>query len=139
MLDILSSRVTEVIQRLEDKADTLSKRSQAGKTLRHVAHYFRRNQAYMDYAAYLQQGWPIGTGVIEGVCRHLVKDRMELAGMRWTVPGAEALLTLRAVHENGDWEAFHEFRRAQQHQSLYDEPLDETWLDLAERLEIKQF
>jgi hypothetical protein len=139
MLDILSSRVTEVIQRLEDKANTLSKRSQAGKTLRQVAHYFRRNQAYMNYAQYLQQGWPIGTGVIEEVCRHLVKDRMELAGMRWTVPGAEALLTLRAVHENGDWEASHEFRRAQQHQTLYDELLDETWLDLAERLEIKQF
>ncbi len=139
MLDILSSRVAEVIHRLEATADTLSQRSQAGKTLRHVAHYFRRNQAYMDYATYVQQGWPIGTGVIEGVCRHLVKDRMELAGMRWTVPGAEALLALRAVHENGDWEAFHEFRRAQQHQTLYDEPLDETWIELAERLEIKQF
>lgn len=139
MLDILSSRVAAVIQRLEDKADTLSQRSQAGKTLRQVAHYFRRNHASMDYAQYLQQGWPIGTGVIEGVCRHLVKDRMELAGMRWTVPGAEAILTLRAVHENGDWEAFHEFRRAHQHHNLYYEPLDETWLDLAERLEIKQF
>lgn len=139
MLDILSSRVANVIQRLEDKADTLSNRSQAAKTLRQVAHYFRRNQAYMDYATYLQRGWPIGTGVIEGVCRHLVKDRMELAGMRWTVPGAEALLALRAVHENDDWEAFHEFRRAQQHQTLYAEPLDETWLDLAERFEIKQF
>jgi hypothetical protein len=55
------------------------------------------------------------------------------------VAGAEALLALRAVHENGDWEAFHEFRRAQQHQTLYAEPLDETWLDLAERFEIKQF
>jgi len=40
--------------------------------------------------------------VIEGVCGHLVKNRLELAGMRWTVPGAETLLTLRAVHENGD-------------------------------------
>jgi hypothetical protein len=139
MLDILSSRVAQVIRRLDDKADTLSKGSQAAKTLRQVAHYFRRNQAYMDYATYLQRGWPIGTGVIEGVCRHLVKDRLELAGMRWTVPGAEALLTLRAVHENGDWEAFHEFRRAQQHQTLYAEPLDETWLDLAEHFEIKQF
>lgn len=139
MLDILSSRVGDVIHRLEDKAKTLSKRSQAGKTLRQVAHYFQRNQAHMDYATYLRRGWPIGTGVIEGVCRHLVKDRMELAGMRWTVPGAEALLALRAVHENGDWEAFHEFRRAQQHQTLYDEPLNETTLELAERLEIKQF
>ena len=139
MLDSLSSRVADVIQRLEDKAETLSRRSQAAKTLRQVAHYFRRHQAFLDYKTYLQRGWPIGTGVIEGVCRHLVKDRMELAGMRWTVPGAEALLALRAVHENGDWDAFHEFRRAQQHQALYAEPLDETWLELAERFEIKQF
>jgi hypothetical protein len=139
MLDILSSRVGDVIHRLEAKAKPLSKRSQAGKTLRQVAHYFQRNQAYMDYATYLRRGWPIGTGVIEGVCRHLVKDRMELAGMRWTVPGAQALLALRAVHENGDWDAFHEFRRAHQHQSLYDAPLDETTLALAEQLEIKQF
>ena len=54
---------------------------------------------------------PHATGVIEGACRHLVKDRCELSGMRWSQPGAEALLGLRSVAENGDWEAFHAFRR----------------------------
>jgi hypothetical protein len=90
----------------------------------------------MDYADYLQRGWPIGTGVIEGVCRHLVKDRMELSGMRWTISGAGALLALRSVNENGDWEAFHEFRRTQQHKQLYGIPLDDSWLELAERLQV---
>lgn len=134
--DILSSRTDHVIQRLEAKAQSLRKSSQAGKVLRQVANYLRRNQAYMDYADYLRRGWPIGTGVVEGACRHLVKDRMELSGMRWTFPGAGALLALRSVNENGDWEAFHEFRRAQRHERLYGSSLDESWIDLAERLEI---
>lgn len=139
LLDILSSRTDQVIQRLEDKAGTLRKSSQARKALQQVANYFRRNQAHMDYATYLQQGWPIGTGVIEGVCRHVVKDRMELSGMRWTVAGADALLALRTVHENGDWDEFHAFRRAHGHEQLYGAPLPETWVDQAERLDIKGF
>ena len=135
----VSSRTDQVIQRLEDKAGTLRKNSQARKVLQQVAHYFRRNQTHMDYATYLRQGWPIGTGVIEGVCRHVVKDRMELSGMRWTVAGAEALLALRAVHENGDWDEFHAFRRAHCHEQLYGAPLPEKWVDQVERLDIKGF
>jgi len=77
-----------------------------------VAAYYERNQEYMHYDRYLEAGWPIATGVIEGACRHLVKDRFELSGMRWSQPGAEALLQLRCVEENGDWEAFHAYRRA---------------------------
>lgn len=135
-LAILSSRTAQVIQHLEEKARSLAPKSHAAKVLRQVAHYFQRNLPYMDYARYLQNGWPIGTGVVEGTCRHLVKDRMELSGMRWTVAGAEALLALRAINENDDWEAFHRFRRQQRHQRLYGRPLKETWIDLAERLEI---
>lgn len=136
VLDLLSSRTAQVIQRLNDKAKTLGPRSQARQVLQQVAGYLRRNQAHMDYATYLQRGWPIGTGVIEGVCRHLIKDRMELSGMRWTKTGANALLALRAVNENSDWDAYHKFRRTQRHEQLYGAPLDESWLDRAERLEI---
>jgi hypothetical protein len=139
MLDILLSRTDRVIGWLEDKAKRLPKSSQAGKTLQKVANYLRRNQPYMDYAEYLRQGWPISTGVIEGVCRHLVKDRMELAGMRWTVAGAGALLALRAVNENGDWEEFHKLRRIQRHKRLYGKPMNTTWIEQAERLEINCF
>ena len=136
LLDILSSRAETVIQRLEVKASKLCPDSQAAKTLRRVAAYFRRNLSYMDYARYLQHGWPIGTGVIEGTCRHLVKDRMELSGMRWSMSGAEAILALRSVNENGDWDDFHEYRRTQRHQRLYGTPINRDWLDQVERLEI---
>jgi len=138
-LQLLSSHTEQVICLLEDKADSLTHNSQAAKVLRGVANYFRRNQPYMDYAEYLRHGWPIGTGVIEGTCRHLVKDRMELSGMRWTVAGAGALLALRSINENGDWEDFHAFRRAQCHQDLYGSPLRSNRLDQVERLETNQF
>ena len=139
MLDILSSHSDQVIRRLEDKAATLQRSSQAAKALRGVANYLRRNRPYMDYTEYLRRGWPIGTGVIEGTCRHLVKDRMELSGMRWTLSGAGALLALRAVNENGDWDDFHTFRRVQRHQRLYGTSMNTDWLEHVERLEISQF
>lgn len=83
-----------------------------------VAEYFQRNQDYMHYDRYLAAGWPIATGVVEGACRHIVKDRCELSGMRWSQAGAEALLRMRCVAENGDWEDFHAFRRKSRHSAL---------------------
>jgi hypothetical protein len=79
----------------------------------------------MDYNTYLKRGWPIASGVIEGACRHFVKDRCELSGMRWTQTGVENLLRLRAVAENGDWDEYHQFRKRQRHTRLYDQPYPE--------------
>jgi hypothetical protein len=138
-LQLLSSHTQQVIQLLQDQAEALAPNSQAARSLRTVANYFQRNLPFMDYAEYLRRGWPIGTGVIEGTCRHLVKDRMELSGMRWTIAGAGALLALRAVNENGDWENFHAFRRARRHRELYGTTLKPNHLELVERLEINQF
>jgi hypothetical protein len=138
-LQLLSSHTQQVIQWLEDKADSLTHNSQAARSLHTVANYFQRNLPFMDYAEYLGRGWPIGTGVIEGTCRHLVKDRMELSGMRWTIAGAGALLSLRAVNENGDWEDFHSFRRTRRHRELYGTPLKINSLERVERLETNSF
>ena len=134
--DILSSHTDHVIQRLEKEARDLPKSSSVGKVLGQVANYLRRNTEYMDYADYLRHGWPIGTGVVEGTCRHLVKDRMELSGMRWTLSGAGALLALRAVNENDDWETFHAYRRKQRHKELYGTLVNTRWLHHVEQLEI---
>lgn len=138
-LQLLSSHTEQVICLLEDKANTLAHKSQAAKSLYIVANYFRRNQPYMNYAHYLRRGWPIGTGVIEGTCHHLVKDQMDLSGMRWTIAGAGALLALCAVNENSDWEDFHAFRRAQSHRHLYGTPFRSNSLRQVERLEINSF
>ena len=56
----------------------------------------------MHYALYLSLGLPIASGVIEGTCKHLVKDRFEISGARWGLDGAEALLKLRAIYQSGD-------------------------------------
>lgn len=95
--------------------------TQAGSLLT-AAAYFERNLPFMHYDQYLAEGFPICTGVIEGACRHLVKDRCELSGMQWTKDGAEAILHLRSVAENGDWEAFHAFRRDRRRTVLYSLP-----------------
>jgi len=68
--------------------------------------YFENNRQYMKYDEYLAAGYPIGSGVAEGACRHVVKDRLELTGMRWTLGGAQSLLHLRAIYINDDWEDF---------------------------------
>ena len=119
LLQILSGKTTEVIQTLETlvQEDACSPTQQ--ETLNKTIGYYRRNLPYMYYDYYLAQGWPIGTGVIEGTCRHLVKDRMEQSGMRWTQPGAQAVLDLRAVRINNDWDGYQRFRRRRQHQRLY--------------------
>jgi hypothetical protein len=73
----------------------------------------------MRYDDYLAAGWPIGTGVVEGACGHLVKDRLEQAGMRWTKAGAQAVLDLRAVRLTDDWDAYWTWHRQQEHARRY--------------------
>ena len=90
-----------------------------GKELAKAVLYFENNRQHMRYDEYLAQGYPIGSGVVEGACRHLVKDRMELTGMRWRVPGAQAILKLRAVMLNGDWEQFQEDHAEENCRNLY--------------------
>ena len=119
---MLQSKTHTLVVEFRDLAEqdtcTAAQRQQLLKT----AGYFERNSPYMDYATYLAQGWPIASGVIEGACRHFVKDRMERSGMRWTLAGAENLLRLRAVAENDDWDTYHDFRRRQRHARLYTTP-----------------
>lgn len=116
---IMSGQTQQVIAALEELAAATERTPTQVQVLRTTIGYYQRNLAYMRYDAYLSQGWPIGTGVVEGACGHVVKDRMEQAGMRWTLSGAQAMLDLRAVRINGDWEAYWQFHRQQQHQRLY--------------------
>ena len=67
---------------------------------------FDRHRDRIHDDRYLAAGYPIASGVIEGAYRHVVKDRMERAGMHWTLPGAQALLNLRCVALNDEWEPF---------------------------------
>jgi hypothetical protein len=87
------------------------------------ANYLLTYAPYLKYNHYLDQGFPIATGVIEGACRHLVKDRMEVTGARWSLTGAEAVLRLRALRSSHDFDEywkFHEKKECERnHRTLY--------------------
>jgi len=116
---LLDGKVGPVIGGLRQ---TLTKRKLRGsrrKAMREVINYFDGNRSRMRYDEYLAAGYPIGSGVIEGACRHLVKDRLERAGMRWHPDGAQAMLDLRATYLNGEWEAFWAYHVEQEDDRLY--------------------
>lgn len=73
---------------------------------RSCANYLANKADYLDYPTALAAGWPIATGIIEGACRHPVKDCMDLTGARWGLNGAEAILKLRALRANGDYDDY---------------------------------
>ncbi len=83
------------------------------------ANYLLNKRPYLDYPTALQQGWPIATGVIEGACRHLVKDRMDITGARWGLQGAEAVLKLRALRQNGDFDAYWHYHLTQEYRRVH--------------------
>ena len=89
-----------------------------GKLEEHLV-YFENNRDRMQYDEYLEQGFPIGSGVVEGACRNLVKDRMERTGMRWRTSGAQAILDLRAIYLNDDWSKFHKYLIRREQKRLY--------------------
>jgi len=116
---VLAGQTTAVIAALTKITTTRRLSAPRRQVVERTVGYYQRNLPFMHYDAYLARGWPIGTGVVEGACGHLVKDRMEQAGMRWTQPGAQAVLDLRGVRLSGDWDAYWPWHRQQQHHRLY--------------------
>ncbi len=120
---ILAGGATRVAGALRRAATTAGLQPSSRKNADTCANYLTSKADYLNYTQALQQGWPIATGIIEGACRHLVADRMDLTGARWGAPGAEAVLKLRAIHSNGDLESYWTFHLDQErkriHQSRY--------------------
>ena len=83
------------------------------------ASYLLNNQCRLQYGNALSQGFPIASGVIEGACRHLINDRLDITGSRWSLPGAEAVLKLRSLKSSGDFESYWTFHKAQSKKRLY--------------------
>lgn len=106
VLGLLSGMGTGVIRWLQHLAEQGERPAATRTRLEQIHGYFERHRDRIHYDRYLAAGYPIASGVIEGACRHVVKDRMERAGMHWTLPGAQALLNLRGVALNDEWEPF---------------------------------
>lgn len=116
---LLTGQADRVINGLRQQSRRAGLRGQKKKTVAGVAGYLRRQRAHLHYDEYLAAGYPIGSGVAEGACRHLVKDRLEGTGMRWKLAGAQAMLELRAVYLNNDWAGFVDYRIATEQERLY--------------------
>jgi hypothetical protein len=106
LLRILNGEIQGVITGLKQMATRHGLRGKQRREIDTVCGYFEAHRERMKYDEYLAAGYPIATGVIEGACRHLVKDRMERSGMRWTLEGAQSLLHLRALHQSSYWDDF---------------------------------
>ena len=114
---LLLGKVEGIIAELKELLSSLS----AGKQdlLQKTITYLENGKEFMRYDIYLTKGYPIGSGVVEGACKNLVKDRMEQCGMRWTIAGAESVLSMRSIQINkmtGDYWKYH---IAQERNRLY--------------------
>jgi hypothetical protein len=127
---ILEGEVSGVVRGLRAMGTRRHLGATKRKRLETICGYFQKNASRMHYDEYLAKGYPIASGVIEGACRHYVKDRMERAGMHWTLMGAQAMLDVRSEYLNGDWMGFHKYRIRSETERLYPhrERLDEiSW------------
>jgi hypothetical protein len=118
-LALLKGKVSDVAAGMRRSATRKGLSQEVRAPVDKCADYLLKNKARFDYATALANGWPIATGVIEGACRHLVKDRMDLTGARWSLEGAEAVLRLRALCASGDFENYIAFHRRQERQRNY--------------------
>ena len=116
---LLEGKVRYVVGGLRQMMTKRELKGTRRQTVREVTAYFQRNRARMRYDEYLASGYPIGSGVVEGACRHLVKDRLERTGMRWHPDGAQAMLNLRATYLNEEWDSFWAYHVEQEDDRLY--------------------
>lgn len=126
LLAILQGKVWQVASGIRRSA-TLRKIPKANRQpIEKCCGYLLKNRPYLQYHQYLRQGLPIATGIIEGACRHLIKDRMDVTGARWSLKGAEAIVKLRSLRSSGDFEKYWQFHEDQEyirnHHSLYADP-----------------
>jgi len=116
---VLRGEVAGVVQGLRRMGTQRGLKGAQQKTLGQVCAYLLKNRQRMRYDEYLAKGYPIASGVIEGACRHLIKDRMERAGMHWTPEGAQAMLDVRSTYVNGDWDEYQAYRIDRETHRLY--------------------
>lgn len=106
LLRILRGEVLGVVRGLRQLGTVRKLKGDQLASLNQICGYLEKNACRMRYDEYLRRGYPIASGVIEGACRHLVKDRMERSGMRWTLEGARRMLHVRAAFQSDFWRPF---------------------------------
>jgi hypothetical protein len=113
---ILEGKSSDVAAGIRRSATLQGLKKKARKGVDVCCDYLIAKRPYLHYDEYLEVGFPISTGVIEGACRHLLSDRLDITGARWGVPGAEAVLRLRSLRSSGDFEAYWAFHLSKEHE-----------------------
>lgn len=121
LLEILKGNSSNVAAGMTRSATLRGLSKSARADVDRAARYLLKNRARLNYDKVMKIGAPIGSGVVEGACRHLVKARLECSGARWSLAGAEAVLKLRALRMSGDWEAYSAYHWRQEHRRNYPE------------------
>jgi len=113
---LLHGQVRSMVRSLRRWATVQGLNPKQREPIDQCATYLANHVSYLNYPVYLAKGYPIATGVIEGACRYLVKDRMAITGARWGLEGGEAVLKLRALVINSDFDAYWTFHETQAYQ-----------------------
>lgn len=116
---ILAGHSAQAVADLKLAAKSAALSDEKNEAIEKVCTYLENKHPYLRYDHALAQGWPIATGIIEGACRHLVKDRLDITGARWSLPGAEAVLKLRALISNGDFDTYFTWHLRQEHRRIH--------------------
>jgi hypothetical protein len=116
---ILQGKAQSVAAQMRQSARVNKLGSKKRKPVIKCADYLEKYDTLLDYDEYLKEGLPIATGVIEGACRHLIKDRMDLTGARWRLKRAEAVLKIRSLRSSGDFHAYWSFHLEQEKRRNY--------------------
>jgi hypothetical protein len=115
LLEILRGKASLVAAGIRRSATLRAMVTAERQAVDDCADYLLNYSPYLQYDKALAEGVPIATGVIEGACRHLVEDRMNLTGARWSLSGAEAVLRLRALRSSDDFDAYWKFHEEQEY------------------------
>lgn len=119
LLEILRGKSSLVAAGIRRRATLLELNAKQREPIDKCADYLLKYRAYLHDDQYLAAGLPIATGVIEGACRYLVKDRLEKTGARWSLEGAEAVLRLRALRASGDFDEYWKFHLQKEYERQY--------------------
>jgi hypothetical protein len=120
IMAVLEGKAGLVAAAIKRKATNLGLSANDRKNADTCARYLHAKAPYLDYPKALANGWPVATGIIEGACRFLVKDRLGLSGARWRLAGAEAVLKLRALRKNNDWDRYWSFHLTQERKRVHE-------------------
>jgi hypothetical protein len=119
---LYKGHVRALLQRLEQEMSRISPRGpgtkQKRRTLKKVIDYLESRVKLMDYGRLRKEDLVIATGVVEGAARYVVGERLDNSGMRWIEERAEAVLLLRCIEVNGDWDAFMRWSQERRKQEL---------------------